>query len=250
MDHGPRLAKLVIDDLVEHQRGLSYAADRIAAGFVKVQGEQQEREIRQVLKLLRSPKRGVRELIISPLSFIAAVDKNGVVIARDADDDKMKGMKLGEQFPSVRAALAGKAGYEIGEFASLNKGGDPSVTIMMAAPARYHGEIVGALTLGIPLWRLQQQMSKQLQMEEGGKKPGTVIWAWVYRGDKLFHHGTPTSLDELVPNEAARKAGLKSSPGGYTGQVAQFGYAYGFGVRPLRVLGDDVGVVIMRMDPQ
>lgn len=249
-EHGPRLAKLVIDDLVDHTKGLSYAADRISAGFVKVQGEQQEREVRQVLKLLRSPKHGVRELIISPLSFIAAVDKSGVVIARDADDDKMKGMKLAEMFPSVRAALAGKAGYEIGEFASLKEGGEPSVTIMMAAPARYHGEVVGALALGIPLWRLQQQMSKQLQMEEGGKKPGTVIWAYVYRGDTLYHHGTPTSLDEIVPNGAARSAGLKRSPGGFTGQAAQFGYVYGYGVRPIRVLGDDMGVVVMRMDPQ
>ena len=48
---------------------------------------------------------------------------------------------------------------------------------------------------------------------------------------------------------AARKAGLRASPGGFTGELQQFGYWYGWGVRPLRVLGDDVGAVIFRMEP-
>src|SRR5262249_20155168 len=157
----------------------------IAAGFVKVTGEQQEREIRQVLKLIRSPKKGVRELVISPLSFIAAVGKDGVVIARDAEPDKMKGMNLGKLFPSVQQALAGSAATEINQFESADPS-KPSVTIVMAAPAHYQGQVVGALVLGIPLWRLQQRLSKQLQMEEAGKskKPGTVLWAYLYRGDE------------------------------------------------------------------
>lgn len=248
-EHGPRVASIVLDDLARHRRGIARAADRIAAGFVKVSGEQQEREMRQVLKLVRSPKRGIEELVISPMSFLAVVDKNGVVIARDAEPDKMKGMNLVKLFPSVKKALAGEPAEELGQFESLEKGGEPSVTIVMAAPSHYKGEVVGALVLGIPLWRLQQRLSKQLQMEEGGKKPGTVIWAYVYKGDKLHHHGTPRDLDEMVPNAKARAAGYAKSPGGFTGSVQQYGYWYGYGVRPLRVLGPDVGVVIFRMDP-
>ena len=248
--HSARVSAIVIDDLVRHTAGLRHAADRVAAGFVKVEGEQQEREMRQVLKLLRSPKKGVQELVISPLSFIAAVDKNGVVIARDEDDDKMKGMKLGELFPSVKAALAGTEGYEVGEFASLEPGGKPSVSIVLAAPSHYHGEVVGALVLGIPLWRLQQQLSKQLQLEEAGKKQGLVIWVYLYRGDELHMHGTPRDLDQIVPDPKSRKAGLAKSPGGYTGEVAQYGYWYGYGVRPIRVLGENTGAIIFRMDPE
>ena len=250
VDHAPRVAKIVVEDLQRHARGLQHAADRIAAGYVKVTGEQQEHEIRQVLKLLRSPKKGVPELVISPLSFIAAVGKDGVVIARDVEPDKMKGMNLAKQFPSVQAALGGKEGYEVGEFESLEKGGEPSVTIVMAAPSRYHGEVVGALVLGIPLWRLQQRLSKQLQMEEAGKTKGAVVWVYIYRGDTLHHHGTPQALDLIVPDAKARKAGYAKSPGGYTGEVSQYAYWYGYGVRPLRVLGDDIGMVIFRMDPQ
>jgi len=252
LEHAARVAQITREDMQRHRAGLQRAADRIAPGFVKVQGEQQEREVRQVLKLIRSPKKGVQELVISPMSFIAAVGKDGVVVARDTEPDKMKGMNLGKQFASVRKALAGEEAFELGQFESLNKGGKPSITIVMAAPAHYRGEVVGALVLGIPLWRLQQRLSKQLQMEEAGKdkKQGVVVWVYIYRGDELHHHGTPRDLDTIVPDLKTRKAGLAKSRGGFTGEVAQYGYWYGFGVRPLRQLGDDVGMIVFRMDPQ
>jgi hypothetical protein len=202
--------------------------------------------MRAALKLIRSPKRGVPELVISPMSFIAVVGKDGKCIARDQDPDPMKGLELGKMFPVVQDALNGKAGYAIGEFKSEDPD-NPSVTILMAAPAHYKGEVVGALVLGIPLWRLQQLLSKQLQMELGGKE-GVVLWVYVYRGDDVHHHGTPPDLDKLVPDGAARKAGYAKSPGGFTGELQEYGYWYGYGVRPLRVFGPDIGVVIFRME--
>ena len=248
-EHGPRVQALVLDTLSRHAAGLAHGADRIAAGFVRVSGEQQENDMRQVLKLIRSPKKGISELVISPMSFLAVVDKDGKCIARDGDGDKdkMRGMDLAKQFPSVRAALEGKPGLEVGEFESTEKGGKPSVTIVMAAPAHYQGQVVGALVLGIPLWRLQQQLSKQLQMELAGKDR-VVIWVYVYRGQELHHHGTPPDLDKLVPDAKAREAGLAKSPGGFTAALQQYGFWYGYGVRPLRVLGPDVGVIIFRME--
>ena len=107
-----------------------------------------------------------------------------------------------------------------------------------------------ALVLGIPLWRLQQRLSKQLQMEEAGKKQGVVIWVYVYRGAEIHSHGTPADLDKMVPDDKTRRASLVRDPRGFTGEVTQYGYWYGYGVRPVRVLGDDVGVVIFRMDPK
>ena len=77
-----------------------------------------------------------------------------------------------------------------------------------------------------------------------------VIWVYVYRADELHNHGTPPDLDKLVPAGSVRKAGLAGSPGGFTGAVEQYGFWYGYGVRPLRVLGPDIGVVIFRMESQ
>jgi hypothetical protein len=247
-EHAPRVEKFVLDLMARHTAGLTHAADRIGAGFVKAEPAQLEPEMRQVLKLIRSPKRGVPELVISPMSFIAVVGKDGKAIARDIDPDKdkMKGMDLAKLFPVVADALKGKAGTSMGEFESEDPD-KPSVTIMMAAPAHYKGEVVGALVLGIPLWRLQQVITKQLQMEIGGKQ-SIVLWVYVYRGAELHHHGTPPDLAKLLPDDATRKAGLAKSPGGFTGEVQQYAYWYGYGVRPLRVFGPDIGVVIVRME--
>lgn len=182
------------------------------------------------------------------MSFIAAVDKTGVVIARDTEPDRMKGMNLAELFPVVKDALSGKEGFAVGEFKAIKKGEPPSVTVIMAVPSRYHDEIVGGLVIGIPLWRLSQRLSRQLQAEYAGQ--GVVLWVYVYRKDKLYHFGTPQSMDLLVPSPEERRKGLSRSPGGYTGEAAQFGSFYGYGVRPIRVLGDDIGVIIFRMDPK
>jgi hypothetical protein len=110
--------------------------------------------------------------------------------------------------------------------------------------------VVGAVVIGIPLWRMAQRMSRQLQMEHLGDDGPAVLWVYLYRGDKLHHHGTSPDLDQLVPDAAARKSGLAKSPGGFTGGVVQHSAWYGYGVRPLRVLGPDVGAVIFRMDPR
>jgi hypothetical protein len=248
-EHAPRVQALVLETLQRHAAGLQHGADRIAAGFVKVEGLQQDQDMRQVLKLLRSPKKGIPELQISPMSFLAVVGADGKCIARDLDIDKdqMKGMDLAKLFPSVKSALEGKAATEVGEFESTEPGGKPSVSIVMAAPAHYQGKVVGALVTGIPLWRLQQLLSKQLQMELAGKDR-VVVWVYVYQGDTLHHHGTPPDLDKLVPDANTRKAGLAKSPGGFTGAIQQYGFWYGYGVRPLRVLGPDIGVVIFRME--
>jgi len=247
--HGSRVGSIVKDDLERHARGLAVGAAKIAPGFVKVEGLQQDQDMRKVMKILRNTKTGVPELIISPMSFLAVVDMTGAVIARDGElpDDKMKGMELGKLFPSVQKALAGEPGWEIGEFASLEKGGKPSVSIVMASPARYDGKVVGALVLGIPLWRLQQRLSKQLQMEEA-KGPGLVLWVYLYRGDELHHHGTPPDLEPSLPKLADRTAALAKSPKGYTGDFQQLGFWYGYGVKPLPILGPDLGAIIVRMD--
>jgi hypothetical protein len=244
-EHAPRVEKFVLEVMERHATGLAHAADRISAGFVKADPAQQESEMRQVLKMIRNTKRGVPELVISPMSFLAVVGKDGKCIARDVEPDRMKGMELAKLFPVVADALQGKMGTSMGEFESEDPN-NPSVTILMAAPAHYKGEVVGALVMGIPLWRLQQLITKQLQMELSGKE-SVVIWAYVYRGAEVHHHGTPPDLDKIVPDEAARKAGYAKSPGGFTGEIQQYGDWYGYGVRPLRVFGPDIGLILVRM---
>ena len=52
-----------------------------------------------------------------------------------------------------------------------------------------------------------------------------------------------------MPDATRRREGLSASPGGFTGELQQFGRWYGFGVLPIPTVGDDVSIVFFRSDP-
>lgn len=248
-NHAPRVQAIIRDDLERGLRGVTSAATRMERGFRVERTPELAGEMRRVLQQLREPPRGVPELMISPMSFVAAVDSTGHVIARDSDPDPMAGFDAGEAFPHVRRALTeGVASYALSEFPSLDPEEPPSVTIIFVAPVRDAQGISGAIMAGTPLWREAQRLTRQLQAESA-HEPGTILWVYFYRGDALHHHGTPADLDTIVPDGTARGLGLTRSPGGFTGEVMQFGRSYSYGVLPLPRIANDTGVVIFRSDP-
>lgn len=249
--HVPRVQEIVREDIERGVRGVHQAATKLSRGFLVEDPERREREIRTVLHLLRQPPRGIDELMISPVSFVAAVGADGVVIARDADPDPMEGFDAGAEFELVRRALSdGESGYALSEFPALLPDQSPSHTVLYVAPARHEGRIVGAVMAGTPLWRTAQRLGRQLQADHADEvADGLILWVYLYRGDRLHHHGTPADLDTVVPDAAARAAGFARSPGGFTGDLAQFGRWYAYGVIPLPRIGEDVGAVVFRSDP-
>jgi len=72
---------------------------------------------------------------------------------------------------------------------------------------------------------------------------------YVLHAGKLHKFGTPPDLDSILPTPKALGASLAQSPGGFTGELFQFGRWYGYGVLPVRVLGADTAVLIVRSDP-
>ena len=247
----PRIQRVVREDLERGVRGVQQAADRIHRGFLVEDPERRAREIRGVLERLRVPPRGIDELMISPISFVAAVGADGHVICRDATPDPMMGFDAGAAFPVVRRALdEGVASYALVQFPSSQSDQPPSHTVLYAAPSRHEGRVVGAVIAGTPLWRTAQRLGRQLQADHAADMPrGMILWVYLYEGDVLHHHGTPPDLEALVPSPAARAEGLRRSPGGFTADVAQFGRWYAYGVVPLPRLGPDVGAVVFRSDP-
>jgi hypothetical protein len=248
--HASEVKALVLDDVKRHLVGVARAGERVGRGFQVELPAERESQMRTALRLLTKPPRGIHELIASARTFTAAIDTTGVVIATDAkkESDRMTGVNLGAKFAVVRDALAGKTSYAIDEFPAVEKDAEGSVSLLFAAPSTRDGTVVGAVLTGIPLWRLSQRLSKQQQLDHVSEQ-GAILWVYVYRGDKLHHFGTPPDLDTVVPDAAVRKAGLKRSPGGFTGEVLQFGRWYAWAVLPLRVLGDDTGLVLFRSDP-
>lgn len=249
--HIPRLKEVIALDRSRHRDGVIEAAHRLRRGFLVEDVETRERQMRQVMTQLQEPPRGVGAFIASPMSFLAAIDREGIVIARDSDDDQMKGEDFGERFEVVANALQnGAVGMGLGEFPALEEGEPSSYSILFVAPARHEGEIVGAVVAGIPLWREAQRLSRQLRVELATDiEQGLIVWAYIYKGDRLFYSPeAPPEVTEVLPDAAARRAGLDRSPGGFTGEVRLHTKWYGFAVVPIPTLGEDVGLVVARAD--
>jgi hypothetical protein len=249
--HAKEIKKILVEDVQRHLRGVDRAAERLVPGFGVEDPVKREAQVRTALRLLTKPPRGIPELVASARTFTAAVAPDGVVLATDAKDenDRMTGANLREPFSVLRAALEGKTGYAIHQFPSIKEGVEGSISLLFAAPARNKDDkIVGAVLTGIPLWRLAQRLTRQIQLDHVGEK-GAILWVYLYRGDKLHHFGTPPDLDTVVPDAATRKAGLAKSPGGFTGELLQFGRWYAYGVFPLQILGPEMGAIVFRSDP-
>lgn len=250
--HVPRIVSLVHEDIMRAETGTEAAAERIGRGFSVEDPEQRQREMRVALAHLTEPPRGIPELMISPMSFIAVVGADGIVICRNelpGQPDPMAGQNVGEMFPHIHRALTeGVSTRAVVEWPSLNPDEPAAVLMVHAAPTYYRGQRTGAVITGTALWRTAQRLTRQLQAETADEG-GTILWVYLYRGDTLHHRGTPADLDTIVPNAAAREAGLARSPGGFTGEEAQFGRWYAYGVVPLPEIGPDVGFVVWRSDP-
>ena len=250
-EHVPRLKEVIALDRSRHRDGVIEAAHRLRRGFLVEDHETRERQMRQVMTQLQEPPRGVGAFIASPMSFLAAIDRDGIVIARDSEDDQMKGEDFGERFEVVANALQnGQVGMGLGEFPALEEGEPSSFSILFVAPARHEGEIVGAVVAGIPFWREAQRLSRQLRVELATDiEQGLIVWAYIYKGDCIFYSPeAPPEVTEVLPDAAARRAGLERSPGGFTGDVRLHTKWYGFAVVPIPTLGEDVGLVVARAD--
>jgi hypothetical protein len=238
-----RIETLIQQDLENHQAGVVKAADKLTPGFAVSDPAVRESQMRAALRILQQPKKGIDEFVASPMSFLAALDVDGVVIARDRSPDRMKGQDYKSRFEVVQQALEGSAATGLGEFFAEDPDAPSSWSILFAAPAIRKGRVVGVVLAGIPLSRLAQRLSRQLRVEQ---EQGDPVWVYLYKGDRLFHWDTPPQVDALVPSVEQRARVLAASPSGYTDKVRLQGELQVYGVFPIRLLGPDIGTVIFR----
>jgi len=239
----PRVQALVDQDLENHQVGVRKAAQKLAPGFALADPEAREKQVRAALRILQEPKKGIDEFVASPMSFLAAIGLDGMVVARDREPDRMKGQDFKSRFDIVAQALEGTAATGLGEFYAEDPKAPSSWSILFAAPALRNERLVGAVLAGIPLSRLAQRLSRQFRVEQ---KAGAPVWVYLYKGERLFHWDTPPEVDVLVRDPVARAQALAASPAGYTEKVRLQGELEVYGVFPLALLGPDVGTIIFR----
>lgn len=255
----PRVSELLRADREKARRGIIEAARRLSRGFEFDESVRAER-LRGGLGVLRDTRRGIEEFIVSPITFLAVTDQEGVVITRDgnAENDRMRGNNYAETYPPVQAALDGQIGYGVVDF-----GRDeaiPSVTVIHTAPIRYQGEVVGTVIAGMPFWRLAERLSLQMRTESSEEVlAGEAIWVSLYsRGQLFYSPGAPLEIVASVPTAETRDAGLSRSPSGFTIAHDFYGADYGIAVIPLLNLSHvedgentmDGGFIIYRSEPQ
>lgn len=239
----PRIQELVQEDLESHQAGVAKAAAKLAPGFAVEDPARRESEVRAALRILQQPKRGIDEFVASPMSFLAAVGADGIVIARDREPDRMAGQDFKSRFEVVRQALRGTAATGLGEFYAEDPEAPSSWSILFAAPSLKDGKVVGAVLAGIPLSRLAQRLSRQFRVEHAGDDP---VWVYLYKGSRLFHWDTPPEVDAMVRTPSARAERLAASPSGYTETARLQGELQVYGVFPIELLAPDIGTIIAR----
>ena len=239
----PRVRALVEQDLQNHQIGIVKAAAKLAPGFAVSDPAVREKQVRAALRIVQQPKKGIDEFVASPMSFLAAVGTDGVVVARDRESDRMKGQDFKGRFEVVRQALGGTAATGLGEFYAEDPEAPSSWSILFAAPCLRDGQVVGAVLAGIPLSRLAQRLSRQFRVEQ---TEGARAWVYLYKGNRLFHWDTPPEVDALVGDPVARAKALAASPAGYTETGRLQGELQAYGAFPLALLGPDLGTIIFR----
>ena len=249
-DYVPRIGEIIRADTEQHMEGLAEATEMVAPGFSLEAGAHQTEQMRRALKRIRRARGGVRSLVATAMSFLAAVDREGVCIARDKTPDLMQGQNYGEMFPMVRRALeAGEAASGPVAFPAQEEG-EAHWAILFVQPVRHEGVVVGALMGGIPYTRLSTRISRQLQVEHTEEvSRGMAVWAYLYKGAQVFQFGVPPDLESLVPSPERRRSLLSSSPAGAGEEGFVYGRSYGVFVRPEAALGSDAGVVIVRGEP-
>ena len=247
--HLPRIHELVQRDVEAHRGAVEQAGDKLTPGFGLKDTDRREREMRSALRVLQDPRRGIEAFVASPMSFLAAVDRDGVVVARDRNPDRMKGQDFKTRFQVVAGALEGRPGMALGEFFAEDPEAPSSWSLLFAAPADKNGQVEGAILAGIPLARLAQRLSRQLRVENAGEiEKGLGLWVYLYKGDRIFHWDTPPEVDAALPDAARRREGLRSSSTGFEDKARVTGELYLYGVYPLPEIGPDVGVVIFRSE--
>ena len=248
--HAEEVVEVVYDDIDFLMTGTCAAAKKLAPGL---DVSAPEKELRAALRILRAPPpRGLSELAGAAISFLAVLDDNGVVLARDMKDeerDRMRGQNYAARYDVVGNALEELTNkHALIEFPALEEEAESSWSYVFVCPIVRDGKLIGAAMSGIPLQRWANRISRKGVFDHSDQK-NLHYAVFFYRGAREFHPKSGAAVIVGLPDEKERKSSLKKSPGGYTGEFVLGSQRYGFGVLPIPSLGPDTGVMIVRSEP-
>ena len=226
----PAYLRMIGEDREKVFRGVQAAAQRVEPAYRgDVDAAERARRLTDMLERVDAPRRGVAELVFSPVLYIGGTDQDGTLLAEVGVRDAAK-VGVGSDyraFDVVTQALAGTPGHAVIDLADVVEDDPgPTDTWLFAAPIfGEDAEVMGALVAGVPLWREAQRLTAQMRLEQADAiVAGRVVWAYLARGGQAYASREPTASNDItdaVPDAATRAAGLaRSAPGLRHGPLA------------------------------
>ena len=219
--HAAEVKHLVVDDIDDHLVGVKAAGARVAPGFAVVDPKRRESQMRTAL----APADQATARHSSADRLGAHVHRSRRAERRRARHRRQRGARphdRGRPREAVRAGAQRSGGQRRAtrwtRFLRSKRGPRAAFRCCSRRLRAKDGKVVGAVLTGIPLWRLSQRLTKQLQLDHVSEK-GAILWVYVYQGDKLHHFGTPPDLDTMVPDAAGAKGRPGREPGRLHGRV-------------------------------
>lgn len=249
--HAEETVDAVYDDIDFLMTGTCAAAKKLGPGL---DVHAPEKELRAALRILRAaPPRGLPELAGAAISFLAVLDSNGVVLARDMKDearDMMQGQNYAARYSLVADALGHVTNkHGLVEFPALEEGAESSWSYIFVCPIVRDGKLIGAALSGIPLERWANRLSRKGVFDHSDQK-NLHYAVFFYHGEREFHPESGAAVIVGLPDAKQRREALRKSPGGYTGEFKLASMRYGYGVLPVPSIAKDTGLMIVRNEPE
>lgn len=213
-DTGPLLRDLRRRDLPSVREGVRQMMTRLHAGLSEsaarfggptgdLEGAELESAARRKLIELRDARRGVQAVWSSGATFVALLDENGVVIARDAEPDTMRGLNLQTRFAEI-----GHCDAQPEWVGRIVDSSQPTL-LTCAVAGRFR------LLAGIALPRLALSVQRQLRLQTAdATRAGRVYWVYAQTPDEpgavwLSEDNPPEFESEVLTQAIYRQPGLR-----------------------------------------
>jgi hypothetical protein len=250
--HVAFLAEAVSRDVEEVRLGLPQGADLLAASWKA--DPSLVTDLKAAADALEATRRKVQELRLAKSTFFAIADDNGIILRNNQEQDRMAGKSLLSSFPSLSEA---KSRYTetVGSMPEASGVRAPRADgqWIAAAPVRIDGATKGLYVTGWSwssyAYRLEFAIRGKLRSELAGKHDVNEPLVYVFVIVDKTAYGAPVSP------EVSRSAVAGSDPLGKTKgeETSTFpiditGRTYGLAVRRTPVLGQAVGIAVLRSE--
>lgn len=192
----------------------------------------------------------VQDLRVAKSTFFALVDKNGIVLRSDQENDVLAGRSLFGAFPELRAALDGKYVESRGEMAEAATVRGRDGQWVAAHPVGDTQRLLGVYATGWSwsgyAYRLENQLRSTVRAALGEREKEPLVYVYVVVGKAVFGAPVSPEVNARVVAEQQFAAAVVKSPSAVEREIT--GRDFGIAFLGAPKLGQDVGIAVLRSE--